>query len=129
MTDFKKSFEDWKNFVNESSDKIVKTIDSTAKDVTDKVKLEKRKLELKSQIGEHQRAVTKAYTRLGEAYYESLTDSSALNAAKDVIELISTNRKVIDLLNDQLASLEPVAEETTTQPVEETEAKEEKTEE
>ncbi|MBQ9328154.1 MAG: hypothetical protein IJ225_06425 [Solobacterium sp.] len=104
--EMKKNAEEWVSYVDEQSDKVVKFVQDNTKDLTDRIKLERKKMELRSEIGEHQRALTKAYTRLGEAYYESLNTNRSMDDMKDVISLVETNRKLIGLLEGQLASLE-----------------------
>ena len=68
---------------------------------------ERKKVEIRAQIGHHERAVTKAYTRLGEAYFNNVENGASMDSAKDVLDLIKSNKKVVELLQEQLKSLEP----------------------
>jgi len=107
MSDIKKSANEWVKFVDEKSDQVVKLFNEGTKDFSGTVKKERKKMEIKSQIGEHTRALNKAYTRLGEAYYNSKTAGKSEPAnMQDVMDLIRSNRKVVELLNDQLEALE-----------------------
>lgn len=96
----------WLNYVDTESDKVVRFIKDNTKDLSDTIAKERRKIELRSEIGERSRALAKAYARLGEAYYESLQNRRSMDDIKDVVALIDSNRKVVDLLNDQLSGLE-----------------------
>lgn len=96
----------WLNYVDTESDKVVRFIKDNTKDLSDTIAKERRKIELRSEIGERSRALVKAYARLGEAYYESLQNRRSMDDMKDVVALIDSNRKVVDLLNDQLSGLE-----------------------
>jgi hypothetical protein len=106
MEDFKKMTNDWVKFVDESSDKVADFVTKSTKDMTGALKKERRKMELRSQIGEHTRALTKAYTRLGEAYYDAKTSGKEVEGMQDVMDLVHSNRKVVELLKAQLEELE-----------------------
>lgn len=96
----------WLNYVDTESDKVVRFIKDNTKDLSDTIAKERRKIELRSEIGERSRTLAKAYARLGEAYYESLQNRRSMDDMNDVVALIDSNRKVVDLLNDQLSGLE-----------------------
>ena len=66
----------------------------------------RQKLELKSQIGEHKRTLNKSYARLGEAYYDASTAGKPVESMDDVLNLIKSNRELIQLLNEKLAALD-----------------------
>ena len=104
--DLKKGAEEWVNYVDKQSDKVVDFIRTNTKELTEAVKKEQKKMELRSQIGEHTRALNKAYTRLGEAYYASASEHKAMTDVSDVMALIQSNRKLVDLLKEQLKRLE-----------------------
>lgn len=106
MDEFKKAAQDWAKYVDEQSDKIVKLLDESTKNLSGTVKKERKKLELRSQIGEHTRALNKAYTRLGEAYYNSVSEGKKMEEMQDVMDLVYSNRKVVELLNKELKMLE-----------------------
>jgi cell shape-determining protein MreC len=100
------SANDWLKYVDGESDKVADYVRRNTKEISDTFAKERKKIELRSEIGEHNRALTKAYTRLGEAYYESLKNNRSLDDMKDVIALIDSNKRLIGLLNDQLKAME-----------------------
>ncbi|NCB33246.1 MAG: hypothetical protein EOM64_05110 [Erysipelotrichia bacterium] len=102
MDDWNKTLKDLNDGLNSMVDKTAKFIDSSTKDFSGTMEKERRKMELRSQIGQHQRAVQKAYERIGEAY----TAGENMKTMQDVIDLVNSNNKLIKLLNDQLTALE-----------------------
>ncbi len=104
--DLMKEAEDWVKYVDVQSDKVVKFVRDNTKDISGAIKKERRKIELRSEIGEHTRTLNKAYTRLGEAYYNSTAEHKAMEDVKDLMALIQSNRKLLDLLQQQLDTLE-----------------------
>ena len=99
--------EDWKKELNDFADKAAKAVQSGSKDFMSAMDRERKKVEIRAQIGHHERAVTKAYTRLGEAYFNNVENGASMDSAKDVLDLIKSNKKVVELLQEQLKSLEP----------------------
>ena len=99
--------EDWKKELEDMVNKTSKIVEEGSRDFMNAFDRERRKMEIKAQIGHHERAVTKAYTRLGEAYYKNVETGASMDAVKDVADLIRSNSKVIELLNQQLADMEP----------------------
>lgn len=87
-------------------DKTAKKLNDGVNQVAAKVSEEKNKIDLKSQIGHHERTVRKNYARLGEAYYNLVVNGTAIENQDDLIEMIKTNKKVISLLEDQLKQFE-----------------------
>ncbi len=110
MSEINKKAEEIVKLFNDTVDKGVKIVNESTKDLTDSLKRERKKMEIRSQIGEHQRALTKAYTRLGEAYYASKTAGKAMENMEDVEGLIKSNKKVVELLTEQLEALEKQSE-------------------
>ena len=104
--DIRKEAENWVSYVDQTSDSVVKAIRGNSKDLTDALKKERRKIELRSEIGDHSRALTKAYTRLGEAYYDAVSAHREIGDVSDIMSLISTNKKLVELLSQQLEELE-----------------------
>lgn len=91
--------------INEFIEKGTETFKSTSKTLTDQLVKERKKLEIRSQIGQHERQIHKAYERIGEAYCKHLETGESLDSLEDVIALVQSNKKVIELLNDQLSQL------------------------
>ncbi len=113
MDEFKKTLDElmdelMKN-VNEVTDKATKFIDSGTKDLPGTLNREKKKMEIRAQIGKNQRAVVKAYARIGEAYFNHVENGTSMDEMKDVLDLIRSNNKVIELLGEQLQRLEEEA--------------------
>ncbi len=96
----------WLKYVDSESDKVVRFVKGNTKDFSDTISRERRKIELRSEIGERTRTLTKAYTRLGEAYYDSMKNGRNMDSMKDVIALIDSNRKLVELLQEKLDGLE-----------------------
>jgi hypothetical protein len=99
--------EDWKKELNDFADKAAKAVQAGSKDFMSVMDKERKKVEIRAQIGHHERAVTKAYTRLGEAYFNNVENGASMDSAKDVLDLIKSNKKVVELLQEQLKTLEP----------------------
>ena len=104
--ELKKEAEDWVKYVDEQSDKVVKFVRENTKDISAAFQAERKKMELRSEIGDHTRTLNKAYMRLGEAYYNSTAEHKAMEDVKDLMALIQSNRKLVQLLQNQLNSLE-----------------------
>ena len=105
-TRFEKSTNDWMKYVDSESDKVVKFVRDNTKDLSDTIARERKKIELRSQIGEHTRSLNKSYIRLGEAYYESLKSGREMDDMSDVLTIIESKRRLVELLNEQLGDLE-----------------------
>ncbi len=110
MDDLKKTLDELLDDIvkgmNEVTDKASKIIDSGAKDLPGTLSREKKKVEIKAQIGKNQRAVVKAYARIGEAYFNHVEKGTSMDEMKDVLDLVRSNNKVIELLEEQLARLD-----------------------
>jgi predicted ATPase len=97
----------WVRNVDEQSDKVVKFVNDSTRDLQKLVQAERRKLELRSEIGEHTRALNKAYVRLGEACFEAQESGKKdLGDNADLFDLIRNKRRLIELLQEQLETLE-----------------------
>lgn len=107
MSDWKKTTEELKTFISEKAGELVQTAKEQSKNIADYAKLQKQKLELKAQIGEHSRALNKSYARLGEAYYDAKTSGKPLEGVEDVLALIKSNKQLIALLEEKLVDLAP----------------------
>ena len=107
MSELNKYAEEVKRIVTEQVNKTTKLLSENNKDITELLRRERKKMEIRSQIGQHQRQVSKAYERIGQAYYEHTEQGKSMDYIKDVMDLLRSNLKVIDLLNEQLKQLEP----------------------
>lgn len=106
MNDWKKTTDDFTRFVSDTATSFAKLVNDGAKSAADYASVMRQKLELKSQIGEHKRTLNKSYARLGEAYYDALTAGKPDEGMDDVLNLIKSNRELIQLLNEKLAALD-----------------------
>lgn len=106
MNDWKKTTDDFTRFVSDTATSFAKLVNDGAKSAADYASVMRQKLELKSQIGEHKRTLNKSYARLGEAYYDASTAGKPVEGMNDVLNLIKSNRELIQLLNEKLAALD-----------------------
>ena len=106
MNDWKKTTDDFTRFVSDTANSFAKLVNDGAKSAADYASVMRQKLELKSQIGEHKRTLNKSYARLGEAYYDASTAGKPVESMDDVLNLIKSNRELIQLLNEKLAALD-----------------------
>lgn len=106
MNDWKKTTDDFTRFVSDTATSFAKLVNDGAKSAADYASVMRQKLELKSQIGEHKRTLNKSYARLGEAYYDASTAGKPVEGVNDVLNLIKSNRELIQLLNEKLAALD-----------------------
>jgi len=102
MDDWMKTLKELNDGLNDLTDRTVKFIGDSTKDFSGTMEKERRKMDLRSQIGQHRRAVQKAYERIGEAY----VSGRPMTEMQDVIELVKSNNKLIDMLGEQLKQLE-----------------------
>ncbi len=98
--------EAWIRNVDVQSDKVVSFVNDSTRDIRKTIEEERRKMELRSEIGEHRRALNKAYMRLGEAYYESRKNGVREFEDADLMDLIQNKRRLIELLEAQLSAIE-----------------------
>jgi len=107
MNEIQKQADAWLKNVDVQSDKVVKFVNDSTKDFQTTMMNERKKVELRSEIGEHRRALNKAYTRLGEAYYEAqVSKTKQMSDVSDVVDIVSNNLRLIELLENQLKALE-----------------------
>ncbi len=98
--------EDFNTKVNEFVDKASRTIEEGSKTLLSKIDYEKRKAEIRSEIGHTSRDLTKAYEKLGREFYEAKTAGKEFEDVFNTFELIRSKEKVLDLLHDKLTQIE-----------------------
>ena len=86
--------------------KSVEAFEAGTKELSVRLQKEKKKVELKSQIGQHERQMAKAYERMGEAYFKHLEEGVEMEPMDDILDLLRSNKKVIALLQEQPNELE-----------------------
>ena len=82
---------DFEKKVNDMVDDLMKKVNDVAKEVVTRFDSEKEKAQIRSEIGHNSRDLTKAYEKLGRAYYESVSKGEPMEDMKDTMEMIRYN--------------------------------------
>lgn len=91
--------------INDAVNDLVGKVNDLTKDVITRFDAEKEKARIRSEIGHNSRDLTKAYEKLGRAYYESISENKEMEDMKDTFELIRSKELLIRLLNEKLDGL------------------------
>lgn len=97
---------DFEKKVNDMVDDLMKKVNDVAKEVVTKFDSEKEKAQIRSEIGHNSRDLTKAYEKLGRAYYESVSKGEPMEEMKDTMEMIRSKEMLVKLLNEKLEGLD-----------------------
>ncbi len=97
---------DFEKKVNDMVDDLMKKVNDVAKEVVTKFDSEKEKAQIRSEIGHNSRDLTKAYEKLGRAYYESVSKGEPMEEMKDTMEMIRSKEMLVKLLNEKLDGLD-----------------------
>ena len=97
---------DFEKKVNDMVDDLMKKVNDVAKEVVRKFDSEKEKAQIRSEIGHNSRDLTKAYEKLGRAYYESVSKGEPMEEMKDTMEMIRSKEMLVKLLNEKLDGLD-----------------------
>ena len=97
---------DFEKKVNDMVDDLMKKVNDVAKEVVTRFDSEKEKAQIRSEIGHNSRDLTKAYEKLGRAYYESVTSASPMEDMKETMEMIRSKEMLVKLLNEKLDGLD-----------------------
>lgn len=97
---------DFEKKVNDMVDDLMKKVNDVAKEVVTKFDSEKEKAQIRSEIGHNSRDLTKAYEKLGRAYYESVSKGEPMEEMKDTMEMIRSKELLVKLLNEKLDNLD-----------------------
>ena len=97
---------DFEKKVNDMVDDLMKKVNDVAKEVVTRFDSEKEKAQIRSEIGHNSRDLTKAYEKLGRAYYESVSKGEPMEDMKDTMEMIRSKELLVKLLNEQLDNLD-----------------------
>ena len=97
---------DFEKKVNDMVDDLMKKVNDVAKEVVTRFDSEKEKAQIKSEIGHNSRDLTKAYEKLGRAYYESVSKGEPMEDMKDTMEMIRSKELLVKLLNEKLDNLD-----------------------
>ena len=98
--------DDFNTKLNDFVDKASKAIQDGGRKALDRLDLEKQKSEIRSEIGHNSRDLTKAYEKLGRAYFEAKERGGAVEGEAGLLDLIRSKEKVIQLLHEKLTALE-----------------------
>lgn len=97
---------DFTDKFNAFKEEALKAMKETVDTVVKKLDTEKRKAEIKSEIGHNARELSKCYEKLGRQYFLNKEQGLEIGGEKDTFELIRSKEKLIELLNEKLDSLE-----------------------
>ena len=97
---------DFEKKVNDMVDDLMKKVNDVAKEVVTRFDSEKEKAQIRSEIGHNSRDLTKAYEKLGRAYYESVSKGEPMEEMKDTMEMIRSKEMLVKLLNEKLDNLD-----------------------
>ena len=97
---------DFEKKVNDMVDDLMKKVNDVAKEVVTRFDSEKEKAQIRSEIGHNSRDLTKAYEKLGRAYYESVSKGEPMEDMKDTMEMIRSKELLVKLLNEKLDGLD-----------------------
>ena len=97
---------DFEKKVNDMVDDLMKKVNDVAKKVVTRFDSEKEKAQIRSEIGHNSRDLTKAYEKLGRAYYESVSKGEPMEDMKDTMEMIRSKELLVKLLNEKLDNLD-----------------------
>ena len=92
--------------VEDGSKEVLGTLNEKGKQVLRMLELEKKKAEIRSEIGHNSRDLSKAYEKLGRDYFNAKMAGHYLSSNNETFNLIRSKEKVIELLNEKLDILE-----------------------
>lgn len=92
--------------LNAFKDEALKAMKETVDTVVKKLDTEKRKAEIKSEIGHTSRDLSKSYEKLGRQYFLNKEQGLEIGGEEETFELIRSKEKLIELLNEKLDHLE-----------------------
>jgi DNA-directed RNA polymerase specialized sigma subunit len=98
--------EDFNSKVSEFVEKASKSIEEGGKTLLSRLDIERQKAEIRAEIGHTSRELTKAYEKLGRAFFDSKESGKAFKDDYNTIELIRSKERAIELLNEKLDQLE-----------------------
>ncbi len=98
--------EDFNSKVNEFVDKAAKSIEEGGKSLLSRLEIEKKKAEIRSEIGHNSRELSKAYERLGREFFMAKEAGRAYSDENDLFDRIRSKERTIELLNEKLDTLE-----------------------
>ena len=91
--------------INDYADKALKKTKEAGETVISRLDAEKKKAEIRSEVGHTSRDLSKLYEKLGRAYYNAKEMGTVIDNEKETFDLIRTKEKCIELLNEKLNTL------------------------
>ncbi len=106
MSENNNNNKDFSERMNAFKEEAKKAMKETTESILKKIELEKRKAEIKSEIGHNSRELSKSYEKLGRQYFSYKEEHTEIGGEKETFELIRSKEKLIELLNEKLDQLE-----------------------
>ena len=106
MSENKNNEQDLNGKINFFKEEAMKAMKETTETVWKKIQLEKRKAEIRSEIGHLSRELSKSYEKLGRQYYLFKENYTEIGGEKETFDLIRSKEKLIELLNEKLDQLD-----------------------
>lgn len=97
--------DDLVKMITDYADKAVKLTKETGESVLSRLEAEKKKAEIRSEVGHTSRDLAKLYEKLGRQYYNAKEFGTVVDGEKDTLDLIRSKEKCIELLNEKLNNL------------------------
>ncbi len=92
--------------INSFKEEAMKAMKETTETVWKRIKIEKRKAEIRSEIGHLSRELSKSYEKLGRQYFLLKENHTEIGGEKETFDLIRSKEKLIELLNEKLDQLD-----------------------
>lgn len=93
---------DFTNKLKNLTEQVTSTVVTGAKVVSETAMTQYDRLKTKNEISQYEKDIMKAYARIGEVYYNAQEKDAEMVDVSDVIELISSKKKLIAMLEDKL---------------------------
>lgn len=106
MSENNNNEKDFTEKLNAFKEEAIKAMKETTDTVLKKLDTEKRKAEIRSEIGHNARELSKAYEKLGRQYFTYKENNVEIGNEKETFELIRSKEKLIELLNEKLDGIE-----------------------
>ena len=105
MSEQKTGFDKVLDVLKESKSKAEEFLQGASKTVTEKVSFEKKKIDLKSSIGEQSKAIDSAFYQLGQAYYQNQLDGTPIENTTELMDAIKVAKEKVESLTNELNNL------------------------
>ena len=92
--------------INEVVDKLTSLVNNGTEKAKVILDRETSKAKIRSEIGRNKKELVEAYERLGRNYYASKVTDIELEGEDELMSVIRSKEKLIELLNEKLADLD-----------------------